>query len=1315
MSLIKDGPDIPEEVLHALRNDKLVLFCGAGISKQNGLPLFAELVEQVCEQLNIPIDEHPLLKEAKEQKKYDHILDLVEGNQDFSVERKILRKQVINILSKYRKNSTLVIHKALLDLSALPNKKGHRLVTTNMDQLFHKAGLNPKLVDIGPKLAPPRKQNWKNFIFLHGLIDQENDPEGKELILTKTDFGLAYLYDNWAARFMIQLFQEEFTILFIGYSINDPVMNYLMSAIASENRRKNDENKRNDHNQTVSTNKIKNSIYAFVGYKEENQKNDEQSEKEKWKSMGITPILYKINENHSLLYDTIKEWASLKRMGFNERKRWLREKLKCEGESPKEFKEPDKWEVKSVFDFLKIDKKLAKYFPQVNPHISLLKLVSELPTDEVTQKTNNAKIQSQNKPKLLDNLVIPKTLTRETELFALNTGIPIWGSLSKLENSVVLWLCKHLDKKELIHWIIEHNCILNISFKLHIQWAIERLEREEKQNKQVKGKIKLDKRQYLFWKTIIDINYCPRNNNNFEFLPLVSSLNKEYCSIKAQEFMSLLKPYIEFEKPFYYKSISESDKFYKPKIQIKLRHYPINQYKLKNESVLLKHAEDFSELLKKAMQKSEQFEMIQNCADIFYIQRPSIADHRQNKNFYTWTYLIDLARDSFDLAMKKNKNLAKFLFYKWQQYPYSIFYRLILYAITKYENLDVDEQLAIHLFKNSNTLWSSTCKYEVLQYLRNKKHSNQVGEELIQLIMQGPHRSYFNESVDDKQFKEYKERNIYERLKRLKFSGILFPGNIEKNYINIQQNIEIYNKQVQKQYNLSDVTPSDDDRDDFPFWHTGIHRRELMEYHSWTPETIYNDICAKSNMYSNTYIRQRDFQSLTEKNPNKAFEVLLIFESKNINSTPYWESFFYGVSSIRDIQNRKKWLFNALEKIKNYDNQFIIECLGGLTDSFRDNTKLLYNTDKDGFKKWWHRLWHLAVKGTDNFDKKTDIPMTALNSELGKLSQSIFDVLWNKYHDSIPRNDKIPEDIKNYFKTIVENAKKTPFVLYHFGTYLGNLWHLDKEWVLENIKPLLKTTKHKILSKVIWVGYLHNPKLDSNFLYDFKQEFFELFLYRKDIFLSNNNKNNHYLENIAGIFFVATGGSWSQNIFSGTEIKQLKQKIDVDMLNPISHQIWKLLKDSKDKSGHLWSEKIKPWINTFWPQQINMQTNEIAKNFSLAVLYAGHQLPNALKTLEPYIEENIQFNNDMITYHINKSCFDFETDRPENRVTEPHQLDSMFDYPKELLKLLNWNIPNQPESLIIKPELKKILDKIKNKYPEIEDNEDYKTLREKLE
>lgn len=39
MQFIPNGPDIPEAVLQYLEDDKLVLFCGAGVSMSAGLPM----------------------------------------------------------------------------------------------------------------------------------------------------------------------------------------------------------------------------------------------------------------------------------------------------------------------------------------------------------------------------------------------------------------------------------------------------------------------------------------------------------------------------------------------------------------------------------------------------------------------------------------------------------------------------------------------------------------------------------------------------------------------------------------------------------------------------------------------------------------------------------------------------------------------------------------------------------------------------------------------------------------------------------------------------------------------------------------------------------------------------------------------------------------------------------------------------------------------------------------------------------------------------------------------------------------------------
>ena len=53
------------------------------------------------------------------------------------------------------------------------------------------------------------------------------------LVVTSGDFGLAYLTERWAARFVSELFRN-YIVCFVGYSINDPVLRYMMDALAAD-------------------------------------------------------------------------------------------------------------------------------------------------------------------------------------------------------------------------------------------------------------------------------------------------------------------------------------------------------------------------------------------------------------------------------------------------------------------------------------------------------------------------------------------------------------------------------------------------------------------------------------------------------------------------------------------------------------------------------------------------------------------------------------------------------------------------------------------------------------------------------------------------------------------------------------------------------------------------------------------------------------------------------------------------------------------------------------------------------------------------
>lgn len=234
MQFIPKGPDIPEALLQAHEEGRVIFFCGAGISFRAGLPDYKGLVDEIYKKLRI---EHNRIEAvAYENKQYDAVLNMLERRMTGR------RRKVRSVLSEalqpnLRKKGALDTHEALLQLAR--SRKGPlRLVTTNFDQIFQKAAKRIRLrinTYSAPMLPIPKNNGWNGLVHLHGLLPKKADNDAlNRLVLTSADFGLAYLIERWAARFVSELFRN-YVVCFIGYSINDPVLRYMVDAL-SKNR-----------------------------------------------------------------------------------------------------------------------------------------------------------------------------------------------------------------------------------------------------------------------------------------------------------------------------------------------------------------------------------------------------------------------------------------------------------------------------------------------------------------------------------------------------------------------------------------------------------------------------------------------------------------------------------------------------------------------------------------------------------------------------------------------------------------------------------------------------------------------------------------------------------------------------------------------------------------------------------------------------------------------------------------------------------------------------------------------------------------------
>lgn len=76
MQFLTNGPDIPESLLQAHEEERVVFFCGAGISYPAGLPGFKGLVDAIY--LRVGTVRMPIEQEAYAGNQFDATLDLLE-------------------------------------------------------------------------------------------------------------------------------------------------------------------------------------------------------------------------------------------------------------------------------------------------------------------------------------------------------------------------------------------------------------------------------------------------------------------------------------------------------------------------------------------------------------------------------------------------------------------------------------------------------------------------------------------------------------------------------------------------------------------------------------------------------------------------------------------------------------------------------------------------------------------------------------------------------------------------------------------------------------------------------------------------------------------------------------------------------------------------------------------------------------------------------------------------------------------------------------------------------------------------------------
>lgn len=868
MQLIPEGPNIPEALLNAHADGTVVFFCGAGVSLDSGYPLFGGLVEEL-QKLN-PVTSAPELQEAIQRGDYDFALSIIQRKLGKNAIK--LRQDTANILSK--KPTSLKNHTSILRLSRLRDGTC-RLITTNFDRLFIKAAkkIGPVNIDSAPRLPIPKPDRWDSLLHLHGLLpDNANNLELGNLILTSADFGEAYVTDSYCSRFVVELLRN-FTVVFIGYSLNDRIMRYLLDAISYSE--KFFEEASNGHFKKP---------YAFV----EHNENDKRQVIRRWDLKEVIPIPYFVEErlrrdrgSHYRLYDTLNAWADLASGGQHARV------TLALNEATKPFQSEDTFGQERLLWALR------------DEHGKAAEALATVETQEQTASIDwlpffaaNGLLDQVYSPMELQELSASHQRDAESALEQKYLGSVTHGSgtsrLKPVSANLIRWMQWHLDSIELVDWVLKNGAVPHPEFS-----------REYCRPKDATTRATLSGDQQRLWDILTSDAYAQSQLPPSYWFDLRDSLDLQN-PFEALEFLTHVAPKLVV-KPSIYREIEGHNDSYFGQFEFELKlHNPQMDYQLGRiintpalQEGLEGLCEQLSQLVKSGLDWLALVSKVSGEQDLTGYSIPSISRHPQNEFVRDFGQLVFLLRTSFDRRLASDIEGANKIAEIWAQQSYPLFKRLYLYAAKECGSTQDRTALKLMLEDDAQLLWALDTTREVNVYLRERVRHWKASEtsRLCRAILKGPKRENYRE-MSTIEWRDFKDRVIAKYLRKLEQGGVEFSTKVASHFTALKERFP--------------YAPPEDESDEFVIYSGPVRDTEWGEESDPAVLPEFAQMTAAERVKKWKSDQSRMLQKLALSDPSAVLETLEVGLAENLEDEIFWSEGISGLARAVEIAGASK-------------------------------------------------------------------------------------------------------------------------------------------------------------------------------------------------------------------------------------------------------------------------------------------------------------------------------------------------------------------------------------------------------------------------
>lgn len=1202
MRFLADGPSIPDDLLLARDQGRVIFFCGAGVSRARAqLPDFFGLASQVVTKLGVAKNSpaYRLIQEAREIDLRVGIPGLISADRVFGLlERDFSSRDIEEAVASTLRppaDCDLTAHNILLDLATTP-EGNVQLVTTNFDRLFDDCGRKLQTWQ-PPRLPDPLRQNEINgVVYLHGRSTQTyTGAEGDGFVLSSSEFGRAYLSDGWATTFIREIL-GKYVVVFVGYTADDPPVQYLLEALRK------------------SSGKLE-KAYAF-------QSGDHDGAAARWQHKGVEAIPYSPENEHAVLWQSLEAWAERAR----DSDAWFTKVIGKSQKGPTALQPHERGQVTHVISTYEGVKRFCE--GEVLPPAEWLCVFDKYrrfarPGNSISLSGKEPYIDPfdlygldsdplPTKPDPEDNYAKRKTPSNVWDAFELNHldraairyenltafrgnwanhSPPIVPRIDKLG----VWLAKVCDQPAAVWWA-SHQSSLNQNIQRLISWELERSNHPIRQNIRNSWRMLFET-----WSHVEDFYQ--------EWYSLQDVIKIEgWSSAIVRRFGEVLRPHLS-ARPSSRNTPKQPEAETAQSNEDHLLWMDV-KYPETHETITVPD-EWCSAMVKSLRQNLELALALEQEIGGYGLRNisPLVNDNIEDADDYSRTHglsaLVIQFAELFTQLVKTNKSEAKREFLSWPTEDDTIFTRLRIWASGK-KSVVSDNEFGLFISSLSNTaFWDSYHQRDLLLVIaeRWKKLSGASRNLIEQKLLIGPKR-WQREKIAA--FDSRRAWSILNRIQWLQNSECKLSASTRKQAKLLRAAVPDWKEDcAEKAAESLEVRTG--------FVRTNTCHEKLTE----VPLSLILLRAKEHSGRSDDFLIENDpFSGLAAQRPTRAFAALTYAAKRGSFPKWAWQSFL--TSEARKNDNSRLVRVIA-ERLASYPNAQLATILRPTTDWLQDaSTKL----SKNYLPVFDHILRKIAsvlhespTEGRSSIirgSKEPDWTMEAINSPTGKITQALFN---DPRTDNLNKNQGISPKWLAHAEDLLalpsDLRRHTIVIFFH---NLNWFFAVDPKWTEQYLLPALQGSDTDD-REAAWSGFLWRARTPNRELY---------MRLKNDILRFAVNplpSRRSYGEIIAGMILAGwrtVDDITGERCISNDEMRSLLLAVDDEFRSRVLWQAQRWSDEKNENSHERWKEQL-PELLQVWPRQLSARTPKTSARLCELAFSSGDEFPTIASLVLPFL------------------------------------------------------------------------------------------------